>query len=109
MFFPATNRKMTAYLLGFCLATASLAGCNDTKEDRAAEAAKEALGVQDSKAQTKPREVIYQDVERVIDPATNKVLSEKETDTPVTIQVEVNKDVQADVGEAHAQAEAKQK
>lgn len=82
----------------------SVTGCQDSGENQAASAAQKALGVDDSKAKTKPTRVDYEVVERVIDPKSGKVLSEKKTVTPVEVQVEIKKDVEADVGETRAEA-----
>ncbi len=99
------NRQRTWWsLLSVAGLLLTLNGCNSDAESHAATAAQEALGVTESNAKTKPTRVLYEVVERVIDPETDKVLSEKKTVTPVTIQTEIKKDVKAEVGETRAEA-----
>jgi hypothetical protein len=83
---------------GLLAALAILPGCQDEKSD-AARAAADALGVQDSEAQTEPKDVIVRDTKDVIDPETGEVLSHTVEETPVEVQVKVNKDVRVETGE----------
>jgi hypothetical protein len=88
-------------LAALFLATAGIAGCSED-DSRAAELAKGALGVKDTQAQTQPKKVVYRKTEEIIDPETNKVLTSTVEEKPVTIQVEIKRDVKVETGEAHA-------
>lgn len=89
---------------GLLAAFTALPGCQDDQSE-AAKAAANALGVEDTEAKTEPRDLVVRDIQEVIDPETDKVLSKEVKDTPVEVQVKVNKDVQVNTGETHAASE----
>lgn len=93
--------RRAALAVALALAFGPLAGCGDEDDQHASRVAREALGVRATKSttETKPRKVIVRTTEEVIDAATKEILSEKVTETPVTVQVEVEREIKTNVGE----------
>ena len=87
---------------GLCIVAVGLVGCHDGEEDRAAQVARDALGVQtkDESAKTEAREVLVKEKTEVIDAKTGETISQKTEVTPVTVQKTTETEVDVDVGEA---------
>ena len=91
------------------LAVAALlsAGCRNSDEDHAAELAKDALNIKETKETTTgvaQRKVVVEEIVRVVDAETGKLLTEKKKSTPVVVQTEIKKDVEIDVGKTRPES-----
>ncbi|MBX6314405.1 MAG: hypothetical protein IRY99_16050 [Isosphaeraceae bacterium] len=98
MILRSTHRVHWAGLLGLAVA---LAGCRSSTEDRAAEAAKEALGVETTREHTTGREkrdVVVIEDRKVVDAQTGKTLQETKQVTPVTVETKHKENVDINVG-----------
>jgi hypothetical protein len=86
---------------GLCVVAAGLAGCHNESEDRAAQTARDALGVQtkDETAKTQTQQVLVEQQTKVVDPKTGETISQKTTVTPVTVEKTIKTDVDVNVGE----------
>lgn len=83
---------------------ATFGGCSDESRTPAGQSAEQAVGVQPGEKSTETvatrRDVIVEEEKRVIDAKTGEVLSDRKTDTPVSIteKKELKTTVQVDVG-----------
>ena len=90
---------------GLGLLAAGLVGCHDDSDDRAAQTAKQALGVEtkdDDASKTQTREVLVKEKVEVVDAKTGQTISEQTKVTPVTVEKTTKTDVDVNVGESKA-------
>jgi hypothetical protein len=87
---------------GLGIVAAGLTGCHNETEDRAAQTARDALGVEtkDETAKTQTRQVLVQEETKVVDPKTGETISQKTKVTPVTVERTIKTDVDVNVGES---------
>jgi hypothetical protein len=102
---PFAPRLALAAALALPGALAMLSGCHNDASTPAGQSAEAAVGVKPGSTSTKTvdmkRDVVVEEEKKVIDAKTGEVLSDRKTDTPVSITQtrEVKTDVKVNVGD----------
>src|SRR5262245_31253318 len=102
---PFAPRLALAAALALPGTLVALAGCNDEANTPAGQSAEQAVGVKPGSTTSKTvdmkRDVIVEEEKKVVDARTGEVLSDRKTDTPVTITQtkQVTTDVKVNVGD----------
>jgi hypothetical protein len=102
---PFAPRLALAAALALPGTLAALTGCHNDANSPAGQSAEQAVGVKPGSTSTKTvdmkRDVIVEEEKKVFDARTGQVLSDRKTDTPVTIiqSKEVTTDVKVNVGD----------